>query len=394
MIARGLRFIINSFFMFLSINGCTAYGNTFIDMKKNLSKTMQSMCNYQQFSGAVLIAVDNKIIYKNACGLANRSFNVPNNINTKYNLSSVGKLFTSVAIAQLVNEGKVSLSTPVYKIIPTWLPKTENSKNITVEQLLIHTSGLGNFMDDQRWKLGADSGLYKTVNDYKPLIYAKELLFSPGKSQSYSNNGYILLGAIIETVTKTKYSEYLEKNIFKPSGMINTGIWTLDEIVSNRAEGYFQVCMQNKCQWKNNNFEAPFMGSPAGGVYSTIEDLFKFARYLHQSKFISPVLSTDVAFISNNIKLKPYKIDGMDISENFSSYGFAGAWNKYGFAVWEDPFLVGHTGGIQGASAFFATSPDGEYTVIILSNISGSGPIMLYQDIRKILGFSEKIINY
>jgi CubicO group peptidase (beta-lactamase class C family) len=166
------------------------------------------------------------------------------------------------------------------------------------------------------------------------------------------------------------------------------------QIIKNRAEGYFKICKNNKCYWKNNNFAVPFIGSPAGGVYSTIEDLFQFSRYIHQSKLMSQVLSADIVSISKDIKIKPYKIDEIKIPENFSPYGFAGAWNKFGFAVWTDPLLVGHTGGIQGASAFFATSPDDKYTIVILSNISGSGPIILYQNIREILEFPGKITNY
>lgn len=176
--------------------------------------------------------------------------------------------------------------------------------------------------------------------------------------------------------------------------MSNTGIWALDEIIPNRAEGYFETCVNKKCSWKNNNFEAPFIGSPAGGAYSTIEDLLHFSQYLHQSKLSNQVLSENIVAISKNTKMKPYKIEDIQIPENFSPYGFAGAWNKYGFAVWKDPSLIGHTRGIQGASAFFATSPDGKYTIIILSNQSGSGAIKLYQHIRDIFGFRGKLTNY
>jgi CubicO group peptidase (beta-lactamase class C family) len=119
-----------------------SYGSTSSQVQKNLDKAMQSACNHKQFSGVVLIAVDNKIIFKNACGLSNRSLNVANNIDTKFNLGSVGKLFTSIAITQLIQEKKISLSTPIYRIIPTWLPNTEKSKKITIGQLLIHASGL------------------------------------------------------------------------------------------------------------------------------------------------------------------------------------------------------------------------------------------------------------
>ena len=365
------------------------------DIKKNLGNAFEAMCKQQQFSGAVLIAIDGKIIFKEACGLASREFNVANTVNTKFNLGSVGKLFTSVAIAQLVQEKKISLSTPVVKLIPDWLPKLKNSQLITVEELLLHDSGLGTYMDDERWKLGSDSGLYVNVNDYKPLIQADKLLFKPGENQSYSNNGYLLLGAIVEAVSHAAYSQYLENSVFRPAGMKNTNLWALDEVIPNRAVGYFEKCHKGVCTLKNNNYEAPFIGSPAGGAYSTLDDLFQFSQYLHQSKVAGEgVLSTDIVSVSKDAKLKSYPIGDMRIPENFSPYGFAGAWNKYGFAVWEDPLLLGHTGGIEGASAFFATSPDNKYTIIILSNRSGSGALKWYLRVREILGLSPKIINY
>ncbi len=369
---------------------------------KNFSSDFFEMCKYQHFSGAVLIAIDDKIIFKNVCGLANRNFNVENTLETKFNLGSVGKIFTSVAIAQLVQNHKISLTTPVYEITSTWLP-AKIAKQMTIDQLLIHSSGLKNFLKNTRWIKGADDGLFNNINDYKPILLEEALLFSPGKSQSYSNNGYILLGAAIETITKLPYINYIKNEIFKPANMQNTDISMLDEAVPNRAEGYIYLCNQGKCQWKNNYFNATFSGSSAGGIYSTIEDLFKFSQALHQHKLLNPVftnelLSANIVRPSNDIaveiSIRPYKVNSIEIPENFSPYGFAGAWNKFGLAVWEQPLLLGHSAGAAGISAFFATAPDGRYTIIILSNISGSGPILLYKKIRLLLGFTPEIINY
>jgi CubicO group peptidase (beta-lactamase class C family) len=388
---------ISSLVVLLLLSVCT-YANTNKLLVASIHKEFNIICNKQKFSGAMLIAIDGNIIFKQACGIANRSFNVPNNIDTKFNLGSVGKLFTSVAIAQLIQQKKILLSASLYQVLPSWI-SDENARLISIEQLLIHTAGLGNFMNDKRWQLGADSGLYVNIKDYKPLIKENKLLFNPGKSQSYSNDGYILLGAIIESISHKSYQNYLEENIFIPSGMKNTGIYRLDEPTINRAEGYISVCKQNKCDWKNNNFEAPFVGSPAGGAYSTIDDLFKFSQALHHNKLLNPeftreILSPEIISLPRGLAVKPFKIDNMIIPEIVSHYGFAGAWNKYGFAVWTKPFLVGHTGGIAGASAFFATSPDNAYTIIILSNTSGSAPIYLYEKIRGLLGFQGNVMNY
>lgn len=365
---------------------------------KNINTSFKEMCINNDFSGNVLIANYNKIIFKQSCGLANRDFNVANREQTKFNLGSIGKLFTSISIAKLIQENKLSLDEKVYKILPGWLP-SENDKKITVKQLLVHASGLGNFMDNNKWKFGADSGLFVQVNDYKDLIKESKRLFIAGESQKYSNDGYVILGAIVESLSHESYVDYVNKNIFQPAKMKNTGIWRLDESIPMRSEGYFLFCLSNKCEWKNNNFEAPFVGSPAGGAYSTIEDMFLFSKALQTNKLLNSkmskmVFSDEIVKGNETLKLKPYNIGNETIQEEFSTYGFAGAWNPLGFAVWTNPFLIGHTGGTKGASAFFATSPHGEFTIIILSNIDGAGPIKLYKNIRESLGFSSEIINY
>lgn len=368
------------------------------DSARDIQSNFHQLCKTQQFSGVILIAEQGKIILEDACGIANRNFQIPNNVNTKFNLGSVGKLFTSVAIAQLVQQHKITLDTSICKIIPDWV-NDKRACAITIQQLLIHAAGLGSYMNDQHWKLGADSGLYVHVADYRPLIQSDKLLFNPGSSQSYSNNGYILLGAIIEAITHKNYNDYLQENIFSKADMKNTGLFRLDEIVENQSVGYSKTCIKNQCQWKNNNYEVAFSGSPAGGAYSTAEDLFRFTQSLPQHRllndaFSNEVLSSQIVSPSQNITVKKLKIDGMDIFERVSPYGYALAWNKYGFAVWENPILLGHTGGGPGTCALLATSPDNQYTIVILSNIDGPGMIILYKKIREALGLPSQIENF
>ncbi len=365
---------------------------------KKISSSFKTLCQSHAFSGAVLIGINGKVRFENACGLASRNFSVPNTISTKFNLGSVGKLFTIISIAQLIQEKKLSLDTPVANIIPLWLPM-KNANKITIRQLLIHASGLGNFMNDPRWKIGADSGLYNTTDDYEPLIRGEKLLFKPGTSQTYSNSGYLVLGKVIEKLSGLHYAQYIQKNIFNLAQMNNTGIWALDEVVKNRAVGYYYSCKRNSCAWKNNYYQAPFIGTAAGGAYSTVNDLFKFSQFLYQNKFLNShltqkVLSTIVIQPSDAVFIKKIQIGGQSIPEVFSRYGFAGTWNTFGVAVWKDPTLIGHTGGTPGASALFAMSPDNKYTIIILSNSGTDGQITLYQKIRNYFGFKDPIKNF
>lgn len=369
-----------------------------LDQKiKGINDSFINQCQSNKFSGAVLIAINGAVHFEKACGLSSRDFHVQNTIKTKFNLGSVGKLFTSISIAQLIEKNKLELSTRADKLIPSWL-KMHNGKVITIEQLLVHTAGLSNFMDDKRWQLGADSALYLDTDDYKSLIENKDLLFKPGMSQVYSNSGYLILGAIIEKLSHKSYSEYITTHIFNVAKMMDTGIYPLNAIVKNRAVGYYLSCKSNDCQWKNNYFEVPFIGTAAGGAYSTVGDLFKFSQSLFRNELFSPemrkqVFSTIIAQPIDTTHVRLLKIGDIEIPENFSSYGFAGAWNKFGFAVWDNPDLIGHTGGTRGAAALFAISPDNRYTIIILSNID-NGTTLLYKNIRQALEFKGVIENF
>lgn len=371
----------------------------FAEKIKKLDASFVHLCQSNKFSGAALIAINGTVRFEKACGLASRDFHVQNTIKTKFNLGSVGKLFTSISIAQLIATNKLELSSTVDKFIPSWL-NMPNGKAITINQLLIHTSGLSNFMDDKRWQLGADSGLYIHTDDYKSLVANKDLLFKPGMSQIYSNSGYLVLGAVIEKLSHKSYTEYITTHIFDVAKMLDTGIYPLDAIVKNRAVGYYLSCKSKmkECQWRNNYFEAPFIGTAAGGAYSTVGDLFKFSQSLFRNELFGPqmriqVFSTMITQPSHAINIKSLNIGGIDIPENFSSYGFAGAWNKFGIAVWNNPSLIGHTGGTPGAAALFAMSPDNQYTIIILSNVD-NGTTLLYEKIREALDFKGVIENF
>ena len=400
------RFLLYTVLLLGVFSECYAESQHAEDDKKStfsssLNKEFYRLCEEEKFSGVMLVAKQDTILFEKSCGLASRSFNVKNNLSTKFNLASVGKVFTSIAIAQLVQQQIITLDMPIYKIIPDWLPNDKASKEITVQQLLTHTSGLTNYMDDPRWKLGADSALYVNLEDYKPIIKDEKILFTPGTSQFYSNSGYILLGAIIEKVTQMKYEDYIQRYIFTPAGMKNTKNTRLDMEIPNRAVGYTHLCADRECVWRNNYFEASFMGNSSGGAYATAHDLFLLSQSLHHDKLLDKKHTQQIFSASSalphvsNLTEKLMKIGDENITETFSPYGFAGVWNTFGLATWHDPNLVGHSGGIAGASALFITSPDNTVTIIILSNLDGAeGTLQLYKKARGLLGLPENIENY
>src|SRR5258705_9931281 len=183
------------------------------------------------FSGGALIARDGKPIFEKAYGLANKRSNTPNNVKTKFNLGSINKSFTSVAIAQLAQQGKLSFNDPIGKYLPDYPNKTVAAK-VTIHQLLTHTSGMRSYFNDEFMKRRAS---LRTLADLLPFFFNDPLDFEPGEKMQYSNSGYVVLGLIVERLTKQSYFDYVREHIFKPAGMKNTDSYELEQKVSNLA---------------------------------------------------------------------------------------------------------------------------------------------------------------
>ncbi len=159
------------------------------------------------FSGTVLLARNGEVLFKGAYGQANKDFDTPNNIDTKFNLGSMNKMFTAVAVAQLAKRGKLSFDDPVGKYLSTdWLP-VEVAGKITIRHLLTHTSGLGSYFNEKF--MNSSRALFRNVDDYKPLVADDRPAFEPGTKWAYSNTGFLLLGAVIEKVTGQNYFDYV-----------------------------------------------------------------------------------------------------------------------------------------------------------------------------------------
>ncbi len=213
------------------------------DSQKNLSQSeivkqteafMNKLAAVDAFSGTVSVAKDGKPIFKKAYGLANKAYNVPNRIDTKLNIASIGKAFTAVSIMQLVEQGKLSLTDSVGKVLADY-PNKQVAEKVTIHHLLSHSSGLG---DIHGQKYVARKDVVRQVRDYFPLFTDEPLSFEPGERMQYSNAGYILLGAIIEKVSGENYFDYVRRHIFKPSEMTNTDFHEADVDTPNLATGY------------------------------------------------------------------------------------------------------------------------------------------------------------
>ena len=322
---------------------------------KDIRVYLDKLTTTDQFSGAVLIARNGKPIFTRAYGLANKSFNVPNRIDTKFNLASMNKMFTAVAIAQLAEAGKLSFDDTIIKHLPDY-PNKAVAEKVTIHQLLTHTSGLGDFFNE---KFEAKKNRLRAVSDYYSLFADDPLLFEPGAKWRYSNAGFIVLGAIIERVSGQKYFDYVREHIYKPAGMTNSDSYETDNIIENLAVGYTEIGLDNRAkpgQMWNNLVILPVKGSPAGGGYSTVEDLLKFDVALRENKLLSKKF-TDLILTGKVETVAP---------DRKYAYGFMAD-------LTNGTRIAGHGGTSPGANTKLDMYLDIGYTVIVLSNYDPRG---------------------
>lgn len=232
------------------------------------------------FSGSVLISKNGKKVFQKAYGMASKEFKVLNNIETKFNLGSINKIFTQIAIGQLFEESKLQLDEPIIKYIPNY-PNQTVAQKVSIRHLLNMTSGVGDFFGEKFEQTPKDK--FRTLNDFLQMFVNDSLSFEPGSNNRYSNGGYIILGLIIEKISGQSYYDYVKEKIFKPAGMSNSDYYEADMPVQNLAEGYTRE-EQNQ-PWKKNIYSRPARGSSAGGGYSTADDLLKFTIALKKNLF-------------------------------------------------------------------------------------------------------------
>jgi len=299
------------------------------------------------FSGTVIVADHGKIVYAGAYGEANKDHRVPNRLDTSYNIGSIGKTFTAVAIMQLVEAGKLRLDDRLSKHLPDF-PFPEKD-TITIQQLLNHSSGLGDYMEHEDYKRTI-SGI-DTIADILPLVYTQKPLFAPGERFGYSNSGMVVLGAIIEKVSGLSYPEYLQRHVFGPAGMKDSHLAQEDDLLANRSIGY----IPNPDGGYRANMREIMPASADGGLHTTAPDLLRF----------------DQALNANTL------LNAESRQRMFTPVGPAPFYASGWFTKRVDGHLaVGHGGGAPGINAEFLRYPDDGYAVIVLSNYDmGATPL-------------------
>jgi CubicO group peptidase (beta-lactamase class C family) len=309
-------------------------------LPRAVEETVQAACARDAFSGTVLVARRTEILATVACGEASKALEVANTPSTKFNLASANKMFTALVVMQLVERGALALTATVDRYVDEAVLSKEISRQITVAQLLSHRSGL------------------------QSLAPGAKLAFEPGSQFAYSNAGMVLLGHVIEAVAGEDYFSAVRRHIYEPAGMTSSESYMFNDVVrgDEMIDG-FAAPYDFAPQGESIAFQkSPFLtrpdlrtttprGGPAGGGYSTVADLHKFAVALLEGKFVAPAT------------LEAMWTDYSGFDMGFYGYG-------YGFEVYKSAAgrVIGHGGSSLGASARLDINTDSGYVIAVLSN--------------------------
>ncbi len=311
---------------------------------------MENLASSNHFNGVILVAQKNQILLQEAYGTSSFQYDIPMKTNTRFRIGSLTKAFTAMAILLLHKEGNLD----IHQTIDGFLPDFKHAHRITIHHLLTNTSGLYNFTESpDYWEttMRKQTGL----SDILMSVRDAPLNFEPGEKMAYSNTGYLVLTAIIEKITELSYADFLQKRIFDPLGLLDTGVDDGRTVVKGLATGY--------TVWGDiKNAEYVDMSFPLGayGLYSNAADLFKWARALRNFQLIDEELQRQM------------------FSDFDQGYG-------YGWFIDSQKQTAGHFGDINGYVSRLALHLEEQLTVIVLSNINLTPVTKIAGDLQAIV---------
>ncbi len=319
-------------------------GRTLAEIISLLKDELERRAQNDDFSGTVLLAKDGKPVFAQAYGLADRDSGRENQLDTPFNLGSMNKMFTGVAVAQLVAAGKLDFDAKVGTYLPDY-PNETVREQVTLHQLLTHTSGMGLYWNDAYLR---SKEQIVDLDGFLATFVDEPLLAPPGTEFHYSNNGPVVLGLVIEAVTGISYYDYVREHIYGPAGMSSADHYDKLERDSGKAIGYYRPpgadAMQSNQEGLGN------IGSPAGGGYASAQDMLRFAQALYDGRLLDQRM---VAMVTSN---------KLDQGDGFG-YGYL-----FGDQEVNGRRYIGHNGGAPGINAEFSVFPELGITVIVLSN--------------------------
>ncbi|EOH95089.1 hypothetical protein UAW_02168 [Enterococcus haemoperoxidus ATCC BAA-382] len=318
----------------------------------------------KDFSGLISITSNNEPILMEAYGYRDLPNQIKNNVNTIFGTASGSKTFIAVAIMKLIEEKKLGIDQPINQILSKNMPNID--PKVTVHQLLNHTSGIGDYYDEEEITDYAE--LWKDFPNYKirknsdllPLFIDKKMVDTPGKKFQYNNTGYVLLATIIEELTRQDFDCYLKQVIFEPAGMTSTGYFALDRLPANVANAY--IYDEEAKAYYSNIYSIDVKGTGAGGCFTTLKDLECFWQTLLSGK----IISTHAVSLMQTIQASDYYGYGFWIAKN----------NEQAF-----PYMQGQDPGVSFISSYDSSL---NQNITIMSNL-GQNVWALHKELSTVL---------
>lgn len=334
------------------------YRDVGVDKKAALDELCKATAETGLFFGAVLVAERGKVIYKAGFGEANREWNVPNSTDTKFRLASVSKQFCSMLVMQLVQERKVNLDDTIVDHLPYY--RKDTGEKVTLHHLLSHQSGIKDFTASYDYR-GTISRLAFGKDEFIKEHCSGDLAHPPGTIYSYCNAGYIILGRIIEKVTRRTFEQNLQERIFQPLEMKSSGYDRNRYVIKKRASGY----TYGPFGLENSDYiELDSSPGAAGSLYSTVEDMFLWDRALYTDQLLD-IEHRKQMFTPNR-----------DVPEVKAAGGRAHSVYGYGWQIYTRTHpvtkrktkVINHGGAIQGFRAMENRLVEDDSFVIVLCN--------------------------
>lgn len=369
------RAALARFLVAMSTAACATAPTARAAAPAGLASCLASTAERDAFSGVISAVHQGQPVVSVARGVRAGPGSPPITPLTRFNIGSASKMFTAVAVAQLVDAGKLKFDDPVGHSVSGLTPETAA---VTIHQLLTHTSGLGDFFAPQNMEAMQNA---RTASDLLPLIASEKPQLPPGSRFRYSNSGFALLGVLIERISGQTYADYLRDHVFLPAGMTDTGadpepLATLAAGMTSRSPGGRPGDGGAPMGAGGALRPAPgatLHGSPAGGMFSTAVDLQRFATALWTNRLTSA--ASTAALTSSKVIAAPASASAPE-----RAYG-------YGFGVRAEAGRrwVGHNGGTLGANAEFFMDPSAQWFVAVLSNRDPPSATKMFEYLEELI---------
>ncbi|WP_192600126.1 serine hydrolase [Sporosarcina limicola] len=330
-------------------------------MDITITERIATIQSNNQFSGTAFIENGERLLVDVSYGYANRSEQLKNQAATRYGIASGCKLFTSIAICQLVEEGKLSFDSSLSECLDINFPYLD--KKVTIHHLLTHTSGIPDYFDEEVMddfeELWVKNPMYhiRCLRDFLPLFQNDCMKSAVGEQFHYNNAGYILLGLVVEQASGLDFTDYIEERIFKVAGMIDSGYFAFDSLPERIALGYID---NSDGTWKTNIYSLPAKGGSDGGAFVTAKDMVRLWDALMNHQLLNEAFTNKLLTTHTLVK-----------EDSFYGYGI---WIKKSGNNILKYHVMGYDPGVSFHSAFF---PDSSLKVVVCSNKSaGASDIM------------------